>query len=118
MLKSSLCALVCFLALAAPASAVSTSVRVPLHEGRLRTSDLSGDLLNHLNLRRDLLAVEIDLTGVRGSLLIAGWNKALGEGCNIAIDDDALVVRVDTDKLPEDVDHAKLAARVFTETAA
>ncbi|MDQ3439116.1 MAG: hypothetical protein M3478_02060 [Planctomycetota bacterium] len=116
--SSLLCTLAGLLALAAPASAVSTSVKVPLHEGRLRTSDLSADVLNALGLRGDLLAVEVDLTGLRGALLVKAWNKALGDGCNVAIDDDALVVNIDTDKLPGDVDEAKLATRVFTEVAA
>lgn len=118
MFKLLACSFVCLFALAAPAAAVSTTVRVPLHEGRLRTSDLSIDLLERLRLRADLLTVEIDLTGLRGSRLVAAWNKSLGEGCNVVIDADALVVHIDTDKLPDDVDEAKLAARVFTEVAA
>ena len=116
--SSLLCTLICLFALAAPASAVSATVKVPLHEGRLHTSDLSADLLKRLRLRGDLLAVEIDLTGLRGALLVKAWNKALGEGCNVAVDDDALVLNIDTDKLPDDVDEAKLATRIFTEVAA
>ena len=118
LLASSLCTLACLLALAAPASAVSTTVKVPLHQGRLHTSDLSADLLKKLNLRGDLLAIEIDLTGLSGAVLVKAWNKALGDGCNIAIEDDALVLNIDTEKLPDDVDEAKLATRVFTEVAA
>jgi pimeloyl-ACP methyl ester carboxylesterase len=118
LFASSLCTLACILALATPASAISTSVKVPLHEGRLHTSDLSADLLKQLNLRGEFLAVEIDLTGLRGALLVKAWNKALGDGCNIAVQDDALVLNIDTEKLPDDVDEAKLATRVFTEVAA
>ncbi|HEV2294859.1 MAG TPA: alpha/beta fold hydrolase [Tepidisphaeraceae bacterium] len=117
MLKSLLCTLLCLFALAAPAGAVSTTIKVPLHEGRLRTSDLSCDLLKQLRLRPDLLALDIDLTGLRGALLVKAWNKALGDGCSVAIHDDALIVHVDTDKLPDDVDEAKHATRVFTEVA-
>jgi pimeloyl-ACP methyl ester carboxylesterase len=118
LFSSSLCTLACLLALAAPASAISTTVKVPLREGRLHTSDLSADLLKRLCLRGDLLAVEIDLTGLRGALLVKAWNKALGDGCNVAVEDDALVLNIDTDKLPDDVDEAKLATRIFTEVAA
>lgn len=118
MLKSSLCSLVCLLALAGPASGVSTTIEVPLHEGRLRTSDLSGELLKQLRLHEELLAVEMDLSGLRGALLVKAWNKALGDGCRVSIDDDALVVHIDTEKLPDDVDESKLAARMFTEVAA
>ncbi|MGB7158462.1 MAG: hypothetical protein WBD40_10385, partial [Tepidisphaeraceae bacterium] len=114
-----LCSLVCLLALAAPASALTQTLRVPLHEGRLRTGDLSEDLRKRIRVPNYAwLETEIDLTGLRGSLFIAAWNKSLGEGCNVAIDNDALVVRIDTEKLPDEVDEAKLAARVFTEVAA
>ncbi len=118
MLKSLLCPLVCLLAVAGPAAAVTTSVKVPLHDGRLRACDLSAELLTRLGLSDDLPALEINLTGFRGSLLVAAWNKSLGDGCNVSIDDGALIVRIDTEKLPDDVDEAKLAARVFTEVAA
>lgn len=118
MLKSLLCSLVCLLALAGPAAAVTTSVKVPLRDGRLRAGDLSAELLTRLGLGDGLLAVEIDLNGLRGSLFVAAWNKSLGDGCNVSIDDGALIVRIDTEKLPSDVDEAKLAARVFTEVAA
>ena len=50
MVKSWLCAVVCTLALVSPSLAASGTMRVPLHEGRLRTSDLSADLLKRLHL--------------------------------------------------------------------
>jgi pimeloyl-ACP methyl ester carboxylesterase len=118
MIRSLLCTCVCLFALAAPAAAASTIVTVPLHEGRLRTRDLSADLLKRLHLRDDLLAVEIDLSGLRGALLVKAWNKALGDGCNVAVDDEALIVSINTEKVPDDVDEAKLATRIFTEVAA
>lgn len=113
----SLCALACLFVLAAPAAAVSTTVTVPLREGRLHAGDLSGGLLEMLRLRADLPRVEVDLNGLRGVLLVQAWNATLGEGCRVSVDDDALVVHIDTEKLPGDVDEAKLAARVFTEVA-
>ncbi len=118
MLKS-LYSLVCLLALGSPVAALTTSVKVPLHDGRLRPADLSADLLQRLCIpHADLPAIEIDLTGLRGSIFVNAWNASLGEGCKISIDDDALVVHLDTDKLPDNVDQAKLAARTFTEVAA
>ena len=117
-LSSFLCSVACVLVLAGPAAAVTTRVEVPLREGRLRTSELSAGLLGKLRLPEDLLAVEIDLRGLRGALLVQAWNASLGEGCNIEIGDDALVVHIDTEKLPDDVDEARIAARVFTEIAA
>jgi pimeloyl-ACP methyl ester carboxylesterase len=114
-----LCAIVVLFALGAPASAVSTEIRVPLHEGRLRSSDLSADLLRRLHVAKaDEIGFEVNLNGLRGALLVQAWNKALGDGCNVAIDDEALVVHFDSEKLPQDVDHTKLAVRVFTEVAA
>src|SRR5262245_4562790 len=108
--KSWLCAVVCSLVLAAPTFAASGTVRVPLHEGRLRTSDLSSDLLRRPHIpHADSVGVEINLSGLQGALLVKAWNKALGDGCNVAIDDDELVLNVDTAKLPEDVDSAKFA---------
>jgi len=68
--SSSLCTLACLLALAAPASAISTTVKVPLREGRLHTSDLSADLLKRLCLRGDLLAEELSTTARE---LVVAW---------------------------------------------
>lgn len=114
-----LCSLVCLLALAAPAAAITTSVKIPLHEGRLHAADLSSGLLKRLCIpHTGLVALEIDLTGLRGSLFVDAWNASLGDGCRVSIDDDALLVHIDTANLPDDVDEAKLAARTFTEVAA
>jgi pimeloyl-ACP methyl ester carboxylesterase len=45
-------------------------------------------------------------------------NKSLGDGCRMTVDANALVLHVDPDKLPHDIDSAKLATRIFTATAA
>ncbi len=102
------------LASCAPALAVTETLRVPLHGGKLRPGDLSAGLLERLNVSSSALG-EIDLTGLRGSLFVSAWNASLGDGCRITIDDDALKLRIDTEKLPRSVDQSKRAARTFTE---
>ena len=57
--------------------------------------ELSGTLDRLRFLRLDLTG-EIDLRSLQGSLMVAGINKALGDGCQIAVSDDAAVIKYDT----------------------
>lgn len=113
-------ALAVWLSLFAPAgvaSAAVTELRVPLHDGRLRTADLSAALCRELHLPECKPNVgEMDLRGAVGSQFVQSMNLALGEGCNVALAGDgaALLVRVDSGKLPKDCEAAKRAVRVFT----
>ena len=101
------------------ASASPHEARIPLHDGKFRVADLSAELLEDLHLpTTHLPAGEIDVRSFAGSLFVDAMNRSLGEGCRLSIAPDALVLHVDPDKLPQSVDEAKHAARVFTATAA
>jgi pimeloyl-ACP methyl ester carboxylesterase len=101
-------------ALAAPHEA-----RVALHDGKLNTADLSRTLLDNLRLRGVSLDVgTIDLNGLRGATFVRALDAALGDGCNIDVTPEALVLHFDPQKLPHSLDDAKQATRVFTATAA
>jgi pimeloyl-ACP methyl ester carboxylesterase len=107
------------LALATPSWAAPREARVPLHEGKLRTVDLSNALARELGLPEcSFDCGELDLSGLRGSLIVTALNESLGEGCRVSVADDALVLHIDTEKLPDDIRTAKRAARVFTAVAA
>ncbi|MEA2710713.1 MAG: hypothetical protein QOF78_3314 [Phycisphaerales bacterium] len=105
--------------LATPAVATPVEARVHLHDGKLATADLSRLLLDNFHLKGfELDAGQIDLTGLRGATFIRALNAALGEGCNVRVDDDALVLSLDAEKLPHSVDTIKRSIRVFTANAA
>ena len=103
------------LSLALPAAAAVHEARIPLHDGQLRSLDLSRALLTQCHIKGvEINAGSIDLRGVAGSLFVHSLNAALGDGCNISLQDDSLLLRVDPDKLPKNVDALKKATRVFT----
>ncbi len=106
------------LSLARVASADPHEVQVPLHDGRLSMPEL----LSHVRLpgafARHLPKGGIDLRSFGGSLFITALDQALGDGCRVQVTPDALVLHVDADKLPGDVDGVKKATRTFTAVAA
>jgi pimeloyl-ACP methyl ester carboxylesterase len=102
-----------------PAAAAPMEARVQLHDGKLATADLTRVLLDNLHLKGfELDASSIDMTGLRGATFVKALNAALGDGCNVRVDDDALVLHFDAAKLPHDVRAFKHDVRVFTATAA
>jgi pimeloyl-ACP methyl ester carboxylesterase len=104
---------------AAPAIATPREARVPLHDGKLRTADLSAALCRELHLPDCSFSVgEINMSGLRASVFVAALNESLGDGCRISVSDDALVLHLDADKLPESCRDAKKAARIFTAVVA
>lgn len=123
-MRRHLCASVAALAILTSATAAHADpheVRLPLHNGKLSAAKLSDELLNKLHLSVPagyLPAGELDLSGVGGWLVVAGLNHALGDGCKLELKSDALVLHVDPDKLPHDVDGAKAAVRAFVKQAA
>jgi pimeloyl-ACP methyl ester carboxylesterase len=118
MLKQIAAFAVTFLALALPASAAPREARIPLHDGRLRSADLFAILSQELHLPECHLSCgDVDLTGLNGSNFVAAVNQSLGEGCHVSLSNDALVVDIDSDKLPGDVRSAKRCARIFTAVA-
>lgn len=106
------------IALASTASALPAApveLRLPLRDGRIAMPDLSA-ALGHLGVTALPFDASIDLRSLQGSLLVAGLNRALKDGCNLEVTPDAAVLRYDTDKLPRNGDDVKAAARTFTAT--
>src|SRR4051812_38938011 len=106
-------------ALASPVLATPHEARVPLRDGKLETADLSRALLENLHLRGVSFDIgTINLNGLRGATFIRALDAALGDGCNIDVTPQALILHFDAAKLPHSLDDAKQATRVFTATAA
>src|SRR5829696_5270407 len=107
---------------AAPATraqAAPVEARVRLHDGKLATADLSRALLDNFHLKSlELDAGDVDLRGVQGWAFVRGLNAAMGEGCSVRVEDEALVFSVDAEKLPRKIDSIKKSIRVFTATVA
>jgi len=104
---------------ASPAQAAPMEARVKLHDGKLATADLSRALLDNFHLKGlELDAGNIDMSGVGGWTFVRSLNAALGDGCRVRVDEDALVLSVDPQKLPHKIDSIKKSIRVFTATAA
>lgn len=101
------------------ALAAQREASVPLRDGRLDLGDVSVALCRELNLPQlELGAGRVSLEGVRGSLLVAAMNEALGDGGSVRVADDSLVLSVDTEKLPRDCAALSKAVRIFTAVAA
>jgi pimeloyl-ACP methyl ester carboxylesterase len=114
MLKRIASSLVTLLALALPASAATREARIPLHDGMLRSADLFAIFSRELHLPECHLSCgDVDLNGLKGSNFVLAVNESLGEGCHVSLSDDALVVDIDSEKLPADVRSAKHCARIF-----
>jgi pimeloyl-ACP methyl ester carboxylesterase len=117
--RTCLAGLVLFVS-AAVAAASPHEAHVALRDGKLTMADLSATLLEELHLpaTSHLPPGEIDLRSFSGTLFVQAMNKSLGDGCRMSVSGDELVLHVDPDRLPHDLDSAKLALRVFTATAA
>src|SRR2546423_7031930 len=78
---------------ALPAAAAVHEARIPLHDGQLRSLDLSRALLSHCHIRGvEINTGSIDLHSIAGSLFVHSLNAALGDGCNISLQDDSLLL--------------------------
>lgn len=97
------------------AQAVPHTVSLPLHDGKLQLADLTATLCDqwHLPAIRSGKTT-VDLTSLKGTQYVAGLNDALGDACQIHIDGQSLVIRVDPAKLPHRMDDAKRAIRILT----
>jgi pimeloyl-ACP methyl ester carboxylesterase len=95
-------------------------VRLPLENGRLTVATLTQGLAELLHV--PTLAVDsdasINLGGLRGMIWVKAFNAALGEGCRIDAEPDALVLSADPRKLPDSLRGIKGAVRLFTAAAA
>jgi pimeloyl-ACP methyl ester carboxylesterase len=105
--------------LASPLAAAPMEARVKLRDGKLQTADVSRVLLESFHLKGVELNVgSIDMTGLRGATFCRALKASLGDGCNIEVAEDALILHFDPAKLPRSFSDAKLATRIFTATAA
>src|SRR5690348_1860113 len=87
------------------AAASPMEARVHLHDGKLATADLSRALLDNFHLNGlEFDAGSIDMSGIGGWTFVRSLNAALGDGCHVRVDDDALVLSVDPQKLPHKID--------------
>ena len=102
------------------ADAAVAEVTIPLRDGHLDTDYLAGELRAQLGLKEfDWLHGQVDLRGLRGNLFLKALNASLGEGCRVAMNEQQteLLLRIDTEKLPQDLDQTKSAVRTFTAVA-
>lgn len=98
------------------ASAEVHQTTIPLHEGRLRSEDVTITLLKKLHLPGiGWGSYSLDISGLEGSDLVTAINESLGKGGHVAIDQRQLTLSIDPSYLPDDGDSVKHAARVFTE---
>ncbi|MCC6424610.1 MAG: alpha/beta fold hydrolase [Phycisphaerales bacterium] len=108
--------------LSAPvAPAASYQLRIPLHDGRLEATELSDALLQkmHLPALPDWMpAGSIPMGGIAGNLFVHALDQALGDGFDVQLQQDALIICADPQKLPHTIRQAKSAVRIFTQTAA
>jgi len=103
------------------ARAAMHQLRIPLHDSRLETAELSDVLLQKLHLPELpnwMPAGSISMRSVAGNLFVRALDQALGEGFDVQLQDDALIIAADPQKLPRTVRQAKSALRIFTQTAA
>ena len=100
---------------APPARATPREARVPLRDGELRLGDLSKAMCRELHLPAcDLGLGTVDVKRLRSADGVAALNESLGEGCRVTVNDDALVLHIDTAKLPRNCATMSKAVRVFT----
>jgi pimeloyl-ACP methyl ester carboxylesterase len=90
-------------------------LRVPLRDGKLSLPELSAAMTEKLHLPAvEWGSAAVDVQGIGGSMTVAALNKALGDGCRVSVDKDAVVIQYDPAKLPHNLEQAKHATRVFT----
>jgi hypothetical protein len=116
----------CLLALLWPALALAEphEACIPLQDGRISLRQV-GDSLSHiLHVPQSVLDqltlpdVAIDMRGIGGWIAVRAVNGALGDGFQVRVGDEALVIWFDPDKLPSDWDSGCDAAARFVEIAA
>jgi pimeloyl-ACP methyl ester carboxylesterase len=102
------------------ALAVPHDASVPVHDGKIRFADLSQTLLVEMHCPKLHVPIPGDLNvrGLEGSHFVDALNHALGDACRVTLNDDALILHTDCDKLPKDWDTTKVAIRIFTTFAA
>lgn len=97
------------------AQAKPHELRIPLHDGSLRLSDLSADVLSELHLPTTYeLGGSIPMRGLGSSLLIRAMNHSLGNGCRLTVTANALILHFNGSDLPHNWRSTRKAIRTFT----
>ncbi len=99
---------------AAPEPAAAHDVRLPLHDGKVRMSDVGAVLCREFKLGNiSVPAGEFDLQGGDGPRFVTALNASLGEGCCLSLVPGAVVFHVEPAKLPSGCERAQRAARAL-----
>jgi pimeloyl-ACP methyl ester carboxylesterase len=110
-------ALLLGLMLTGRATAEPYDVAIPLHHGKIELSDLSGEICRQLHLPSfPLGSGSVKVSGWAGSLFIQSLNAALGEGCQVRVAGDHLLLHLDPDRLPQSLPQATAVVRRFVAT--
>jgi pimeloyl-ACP methyl ester carboxylesterase len=123
LLKSRVCklasALILALLICAGSAAASTrEVRVPLKDGKLHVADFSAAVCRTMSLPGlPLGSGDIDLGTSKGTLFLQAVNLSLGETGHVHVQDSAVVLRVDSDRLESRCQNLSRAVRVLAAEA-
>ncbi|HEX8520883.1 MAG TPA: alpha/beta fold hydrolase [Tepidisphaeraceae bacterium] len=111
--------LLALFSLVSVARAESHSATFRLEDGRLRSDEAMITLFEKLHLPGvGWGSYTVNLSSLEGSNFVTAVNESLGQGAHIDVNQKALTLSVDPQKLPRNCDSAKHAARVFTENIA
>jgi pimeloyl-ACP methyl ester carboxylesterase len=95
-------------------SAKVYEAKVPLKDGKVHLQTLAGAVCAGLGKQPEGTPQgDLDVSGDNGATFVAAINQALGDGCHVKMGKDAVVIRVDTEKLPKDCDSVQRAVRLF-----
>jgi pimeloyl-ACP methyl ester carboxylesterase len=101
-----------FAASGTAARAAGYDVAIPLHNGKIELSDLSAEICRQMHLPAFPLGQgSIKVKGITGSLFVQSLNAALGEGCQVRVEGDHLLLHLDPAHLPQSVPQAEAAVR-------
>ncbi|HEX4794368.1 MAG TPA: hypothetical protein VH370_11280 [Humisphaera sp.] len=92
--------------------------RVPLKQGTLHVADLSAAVCHEMDLPGlSLASGDVVINSPQGAQLIDAVNLTLGQAGHLSVDGNALLLRVDPDKLATRCDELARAARVLAAAA-
>lgn len=102
------------LGLAGSLGAKPRDIPIPVRQGNLDVGQFTAAVCSQLHLPAWRLGGEINLHSPRGAAFVVAVNSTLGAGCELKVNGDAAVLRVDPDKLPKSCEAFKRALRVYT----
>ncbi len=100
------------------ASGAPHETRIALKNGKVPFSEVSAALCRELNISSSRAARlplgSVDLNGMKGPQFVSAVNGTLGDALRVSVTADALILHVDSDKLPRDGNTGRRAVRLFT----